>query len=104
MSNTQVVTTGVQPLVIGSNEPLQQQAFLGGLPWNLTGGSAQLLLRDPNGTEHTYTASINAGGNAYYNWTAIGPAGGWTRAWSCTDASGFTQITPPIYFEVVASP
>jgi hypothetical protein len=101
--NDALVTTGLIPLCIGSIETFQLQPFLDKLPWNLTGGSANLLMTDPNGTNYNFPATIVNGG-AQYTWTVIGPAGNWTRAWEVTDAIGITQVSNPIVFSVISSP
>lgn len=101
--NATLNTTGLTPLVVGSVEKFQLQAFTNNLPWDLTGGTVNLLVADPSGTVTTYPATI-AGGGAYYNFTIVGPAGSWARAWSCVDSSGIKQISRPIPFNVVTSP
>jgi hypothetical protein len=103
--NTGVVSTGLVPLTIGSVEKFQDKPLLNELPWDLTGGSASLILSNPAGAQTTIAATIVPGGyGATANWTVIAPAGNWLRAWSLTDASGRHQVTLPIPFVVIASP
>ena len=113
--NLGTTTTGLVPLTIGSIEEFQLDPWLNALPWNLAGGTVQLLLTDPNGTKYTVNASIVTGGyGATATWTVIGPAtvddngvrlaNPWRRAWSVVDALGRTQISRAIAFEVVNSP
>jgi len=96
--------TGVRPLIVGSIEPFQAQPYYGDLPWDITGGSALLHIKDPTGAVQTYTATILTGGSVRYPWTVANPVGDWTRAWDLTDAQGRHQITPPIFFTVATSP
>lgn len=98
-----IITTGQEPLIIGSDRTFELQAYRDGLPWILTGGSALLLLKDPAGTAINIAASVS-GSTAQADWTAIGPAGVWRRAWDVTDASGEHEVTGPIAFTVAASP
>lgn len=103
MANTQLVTTGLVPLTIGSIERFQHQGFLGGVPWDFTGGTVNLIVADPSGNKTTYPATI-AGMNAYVDYTVVAPAGDWKRAWSVVDANGITQVSRPIPFGVESSP
>jgi hypothetical protein len=97
------VTTGLTPLTLGSVKTFQLNPFLNGLPWNLTGGSATLDLRDPNGTLYQYAGQIVNGG-AQATLSIFAPAGNWTFAWDCTDGTGIREISLPIEFVVQASP
>jgi hypothetical protein len=90
-------------LTIGSTEEFLAQAFLGGVPWTLSGGSAQLLFTDPNGNPLTLGAVIS-GSTAAALWTVTGPQGTWVRAWKLTDSSGIIQVSRPIVFTVISSP
>src|SRR6516162_1772381 len=101
MANTTYTTTGLTPLTIGSTELINFSAFLGSLFWDLTGGSATLLLADPQGTAYSVTGTI-AGGGGFANWAVVGPAGNWTRAWKLVDASGVIQYSRPIAFAVIS--
>ena len=105
--NTQLVTTGLKPLTINSNDTILFQPFANGVIWDLTGGSATLRMVDPNGMVYAYPASIvgpAGAGIASYPWTVIAPPGDWRRAWDVTNAQGIRQVTLPLAFEVVASP
>jgi hypothetical protein len=100
------VTTGLEPLTVGSHPRFQLDANLGGLFWDLTGGTVNLLLLDPNNSKTTVAAQI-AGGGAYVDWTVPSPpppVGTWTRAWQVVDAAGVTLVSLPIQFTVVAAP
>src|ERR1700722_1908501 len=101
--NTAYSTTGLRNLYLGSNEIIQCQPILGGIPWNLTGGAATLILADPNGNLTVVPATINPGGDAYAPWTVAGAVGQWTRCWKLTDPTGFVQFSAPKAFGV-ASP
>lgn len=101
--NNALVTTGLQPLCVNSTETFQFQGMLDGLPWDLTSGSATLKLTDPNGNNSSITATIS-GGCAFANWTVVGPAGNWLRAWDIVDATGIRQVSRPIIFAVISSP
>ena len=105
--NTQLVTTGLKPLVINSNDTFVLQPFNNGVIWDLTGGSATLRMTDPNGITYAYPATIvgpPGGAGAQYPWTVIAPPGDWRRCWDVVSANGIRQVTLPIAFEVVASP
>jgi len=102
--NPKIVTTGLVPLAITSNELFEHQPFQNELPWNLAGGSANLLLTDPTGVTITLPATIGADGVARVNWTVTGPAGTWLRAWDVTDNTGIHQRGLPIPFSVISSP
>ncbi len=101
--NTALVTTGILPLTIGSTETFEVQAALNGLPWDLTAGTASLILSDPTGAKTTISATIS-GSTARAPWTVVTPIGTWVRAWSVTDASGVKQVSRPIVFTVIDSP
>lgn len=103
MSNSQLVTTGLIPLVIGSAKKFVANAPLDGLFWDLTGGGGSLLLADPTGAITTIPVTV-AGGVASATWLVVGPAGDWRRAWSLRDASGLPQVSEPIAFTVISSP
>lgn len=103
LMSTSQVTTGIAPLVIGAGTTFTLVPFKDLIAWALTGGSGNLLLKDPNGMPYTLPATI-ALFSATVNWTVIAPAGTWTRAWSITDGTGLTLISKPISFTVTASP
>jgi hypothetical protein len=103
MSNTNLITTGVSPLCVGSVEKFQLQAALDSLPWDLTGGTVTLTFRDPTGVQTVYPASIS-GGCAFVTWTVIDPPGDWRRTWTVTDAAGIHQVSQPVPFTVIDSP
>jgi hypothetical protein len=98
-----LVTTGLVPLCVGSAEAFVLKARLDGVPWDLTGGSASLLLTDPAAGSHTVAATIT-GGVARASWTVQDPTGTWLRAWDVTDASSRRQVSRPIAFVVQDSP
>lgn len=101
--NSALNTTGILPLTVGSVYTFEHQGILNGLGWDLTGGSASLLMTAPDGSAYTYAASIS-GGNAFYTWTALNIPGTWVLAWSVTDADNRHQVSRPIVFEVMVSP
>jgi hypothetical protein len=101
--NTAQVTTGLIPLTIGSTQTFQCDPLLNGLPWDLSNGSALLILADPSGNETIITATV-IGVGATASWTVVGPAGTWVRAWQLTDSTGLIQVSQPIPFAVVSSP
>lgn len=102
--NTQLVTTGLVPLCVGSSEVFQARSDLDGLYWDLTGGTATLTLVDPGGNSVNVPATIGPDGAPKAPWTVTGPAGDWRRAWRLQDASGVVQVSRPIAFTVVVSP
>ena len=99
--NVGVVTTGLEPLVVGSVETFQHQGFDNRLIWDLTGGSASLKIIDPTGASTTYAATIS-GGCAFVTWAVAGPVGTWFRQWTVTSADGRHQVSRRIVFEVAA--
>jgi hypothetical protein len=99
-----LVTTGLAPLCIGSVETFVHLGYLNGLAWNLTGGSASLLMTDSQGNQYTYPSTIGADGVARVVWTVAAPAGQWVRAWKATDSTGLTQVSKSITFVVASSP
>lgn len=104
--NLGVVTTGLKPLVIGSNKVFQLKATLDGLFWDLTGGTASLILKDPTGLAIPINTSI-VNGVAQANWTVGQPSnviGTWTRAWLVADSTGITEKSESIVFEVTTAP
>lgn len=100
---TGYVTTGIRPLAIGSVETFRLRPRLGGLPWNLAGGTVTLKVADPIGNVQSYTASI-LGYAADVTLAISGLAGLWLRAWFIVDANGITQVSDPIGYEVISSP
>ena len=103
MVQSALVTTGLEPICIGSMETWQVQPWLNGVPWNLAGGSATLKLTDPNGVNTSFAGTISGGG-AFYVWTVIGPAGTWVRSWTLTDSTGLVQVMAPEAMVVISSP
>ncbi len=104
--NVRLVTTGLVPLVTGSYEDFVLSPFLNGLPWDLTGGSVQLVIADPAANLFSYSATI-VGYGARQTWAvpaAFASPGSWSRAWVITDAQGRHQVSRPIVFEVIGSP
>jgi hypothetical protein len=101
--NTRLVTTGLVPLIIGSQETFQLKPLLNGLPWDLTGGTVTLILLDPTGAQTTISGTI-AGRGATAPWTVTGPVGNWTRCWHVSDGSGLVQYSQPLVFTVSSSP
>lgn len=101
--NSQLQTIGFEPLTIGSTKTFLYQGYLGGVPWNLAGGSGSLKMVDPNGVAYSYPVQI-AGGDAFVVWTVLPPGGTWLRAWDVTDANGVRDVSPPIAFAVASSP
>ena len=109
---TGLVTTGTNPLIIGSVETFVPRVDLNGLPDTLVGGSASLAIKDPNGNTTTYTATYGTppgepasfGSVWYVTWTVVAPVGNWSRAWTWTDVNGIHQVSPPIPFVVESSP
>lgn len=101
--NTQITTTGLVPLCLGSQETFELRPILGGLPWLLQGGTVTLSLADPQGNVTVIAATVGAY-NALAPWTVAGLVGGWTRAWTVTDSTGLKQVSRPIAFDVLSSP
>jgi len=101
--NSSLVTTGPEEFTVGSTELMQSKAFKGGLLWNLVGGSARLLMTDPDGTDYDLAATPQNGG-ASVGWTVPNVPGTWVRAWKLIDSTGVIQISVPITFRVVLSP
>ena len=101
--NSSLVTTGPSRFTVGSSALFQLSGFLDKLPWDLTGGSARLLLADPNGQSYDYAATVQNRG-AVYDWTVLNVAGTWVRSWKATGADGTVEYSIPITFSVVASP
>lgn len=101
--NNALVTTGVQPLTIGSTELFVARAILNGVPWELTGGIARLLLSDPNNVLLAINAVGELGG-ATAPWTVTGPVGTWVRAWRLQSVDGIVQYSRPLTFTVISSP
>jgi hypothetical protein len=101
--NTSLVTTGLIPLCVGSQELFQLQATLDGLPWSLVGGSVTLNLKDPTGSVTAITATIS-GGTVTAGWTVTSVTGTWTRSWTAVDSTGLTQVSRPLQFVVISSP
>jgi hypothetical protein len=101
MSNP--LTTAPTQLALGSIEVFQPNPTLVGIPWDLTGGSGVLQLRDPTGALHTIIGTI-AGNVIQAPWQVASPAGRWSRAWTLSDVHGIVQVSRPIAFDVVVSP
>jgi hypothetical protein len=97
--NTKVVTTGLKPLVIGSGITFEVSPFLNDLFWDITDGSASLVLVNPQGQTITLPATV-LGVGAQANWSVIGPVGTWVRAWVLTDVNGFHEVSQPVIFQV----
>jgi hypothetical protein len=103
--NTQLTTTGLLPLTIGSSEVFEASADLNAIPWSLLGGTVTLKLVDPNGNVTTLSAAVGPTGySASASWTVAGPAGIWVRAWTLVDSSGRVQVSRQIVFSVISSP
>lgn len=102
--NSSLVTTGPEQLTVGSTKLFQLSAFKApGVLWDLTGGSAQVLLCDPNQQTYTLNATIQDKG-AVRSWTVLDVEGTWVRAWKATDAQGNVEYSLPLTFEVIRSP
>jgi hypothetical protein len=101
--DNRLVTTGLVPLCVDSAELFVLRPRLDGLPWDLTGGSATLLLTDPDGSPSTVAATI-VSGQPRAAWTVADPVGTWLRAWEVTDSAGVHQVSRPICFTVIDSP
>jgi hypothetical protein len=103
--NEAIVTVGLQPLTINSRHRFELSAEKDGLPWNIAGGAVKLLMTDPAGASHVYTATLGTDGfSAFFDWTVIAPTGAWFRAWDVTDAAAVREISLPIVFDVISSP
>lgn len=79
-----------------------------GVTWDLTSATVSLLLKKPDGTTLTRSASIAApatAGIAYYDTltTDLDVAGIWHRSWKIVQAP-ITLYTSSIEFEVTAAP
>lgn len=97
------VTIGLTPLVESSTLIFAPQIKRGGLPWDLRGGTVDLLLADPGGALTTISATL-VGNQVRASWTVVGPVGTWTRAWNCTDAQGVHLRSSPEAFLVGTAP
>ena len=109
MTQATALTTGLKPQTIGSVRTFEWSGLRNGLPWDITGGTAQVILSDPNGNQTTLTATVGASGfSARANWVVVAPAGTWTRAWRIQDSGmvgdGTYDYSEPITFEVLSSP
>lgn len=98
--NNSLVTTGLIPLTINSQEVFELQAVLNGLPWDLTGGTVVLRLVDPSLVVTDVPATIS-GGAAQAGWAVASPAGTWRRVWDVTDVDGRRQVSRPVMFAVI---
>lgn len=101
--NNPYTTTGLRQYAVGSVLTFEPDVRLNGLWWDLTGGSATLTLQDPLGVQTAIPAVI-AGGIPSASWVVVPPLGGWTMAWSGTDARGRHVVSEPLGFVVIASP
>jgi len=101
--NTSLVTTGITPVAVGSMQVFQASPVLNGQPWDLTGGSANLLMTDPVGGTYDIIATV-IGFGAAASFTIPNVVGSWVRAWKLTDATGLVEYSLPITMNVVASP
>lgn len=107
--NNPIVTTGQTPVTIGSTLTFQLRASKDGQPWDLTGGTLDVLLADITGTVITVAATVTGfGGKA--SWTVPATSSGkssvgtWLRAWKATDAAGISMTSRPIQMDVISSP
>lgn len=98
-----VVTTGPDPMTVGSSKVFQLRPVLDGLPWSLAGGSANLILSDPAGGITTLMGTVTQFG-ATASWTVAPTPGRWSRTWQATDASGTVEYSVPIPFDVITAP
>lgn len=101
--NSALVTTGNLPIAVGSQQTFQVNPSLNGDPWDLSGGSARLLMTDPTGQAYDLAATV-IGVGATCNFTIPNVPGTWVRAWKLTDSTGLVEYTLPITFSVVVSP
>jgi hypothetical protein len=101
--NEGIVTTGLEPLTIGSSRTFELLILRDGVFWNLTGGSGHLLMTAPDGSSLSLPVVIQ-NSVAVVNWTVVGPVGAWKRAWDVTDATGVREVTQPVAFDVISSP
>ena len=98
-----LVTTGIRPLTINSDYTFVGKAMAGGLPWDLTGGTATLLLEDPAGQLLSLPGTIT-GGTPRRGWRATGPVGTWIFSWDLTDAQGRRGISQRLVKDIISSP
>ena len=107
--NTSLTTTGLKPQTIGSVRTFLWSANLNGLAWDISGGSATLILQDPNGNQTIIAGTIDSGGySARAHWVVTAPAGNWTLSWKVQDAAmalaGTYENSVAVTFEVQATP
>lgn len=99
-------TTQTDPLYAGSTEifaalgiTLTNPATGITTPWDLTGGSASMLMMPPCGTPtFALAGTINTNSVTFTRWTTT--PGEWVRQEIFSDSTGFTQLTQPYPFTV----
>lgn len=101
--NVALNTTGLVPFTVGSVNLFTSKAFANGLPWDLTGGTVTLNMKDSNGAFYSYPATIT-GMVAQVSWTVLNVPGRWTRSWTVTDAQGRHQVSRAYTFDVEPAP
>lgn len=101
--NSNIATVGLVPLTIHSTEVFELRPTLDGAPWQLTAGTGNLILADPNGNLTTIACTI-LDFAATAAWTVVGPVGNWFLCFDITDSQGIRQVTRPVPFAVVSSP
>ncbi len=102
-----VETIEIGPLTVGSTYRFRLEAEKDGVVWDLSAATVQLILKKPDDTETTYTATVTdgPGGVAVYDSAAVDldVVGGWRLSWKVTDGS-VIQKSLPIPFAVEAAP
>ncbi len=93
-----------QNIVVGNDEDFRIEAEKDGTPWDITGGTVLLYLRDPSGNWSTaYTATVSDGPNGVAHYqageTVLDEAGYWAQQWEVTK-SGITLRTEVFDFYV----
>lgn len=93
------LTTGQDPLIVGSTYVFQANPFVDGQWWNLAGAVVNCLLQPPLGPLQTVAATITNGSPATVPTVLAGPIGNWQRQWQVTLA-GKTYYSNAIVFPV----
>lgn len=99
-----LTSTGQTPYAAGSVQRFQASPWLNGLYWDVSGGSVTLTIKDPTGTTYGPFAATVSGGQVYYDFVVLPPAGEWVRTWTLVDALGRKQVSNDIAFRVAVTP
>lgn len=94
----------VQPIVVGDTINLIVFWKKDGSVWDVTGATATLFVKDPDGNVEELAASIADGpaGECNYVYSSFDTPGTWVRQWRVVK-SGITLLTKQIEFQVYPS-